>query len=62
MSRDKQYKQKNKICVYFTQAQMDFLNLYAKIQGESKSTIIRRVVNDLLVKEMVKGTIKGNKK
>jgi len=63
---DKRYKAVNKICIYFTQPQMDFLNLMSKEQGEGKSTIIRKLVNDLLVSEMQKKEAvekySGNKK
>jgi hypothetical protein len=51
---DKRFKAVNKICIYFTQPQMDFLNLMSKKLGEGKSTIVRKLVNDLLISEMQK--------
>lgn len=52
--KDKKYKATNKICIYFTQPQMDFLNLMSKEIGEGKSTIVRKAINDLLILEMEK--------
>lgn len=51
---NKRFKSINRIAVFFTQPQMDFLNMMSQELGEGKSTIIRRAVNEFMLSEMKK--------
>ena len=51
---DKRFKSINRIAIFFTQPQMDFLDKMKKELGEGKSTIVRRAVNEFMWSELKK--------
>jgi len=51
---NKRFKAVNRIAIFFTQPQMDFLNKMKKELGEGKSTIVRRAVNEFIYSELRK--------
>jgi len=62
---NKRFKSVNRISIFFTQPQMEFLTRLGKELGEGKSTIVRRALNEFMYSELRKRsweTKKNNKK
>jgi len=59
---NKRFKAVNRIAIFFTQPQMDFLNRMKKELGEGKSTIVRRAVNEFMYSELQKRSWEENEK
>jgi len=51
---NRRFRAVNRIAVFFTQSQMDFLEKMKKETGDGKSTIVRRAVNDFMYSEIKK--------
>ena len=51
---NKRFKSVNRIAVFFTEPQMQFLNKMSEELGEGKSTIVRRAVNEFMYLEIKK--------